>query len=71
MVDLDRIETVEDADEVRTMIEQYIRYTGSPEAQKILNDWENTQKKFIKVMPRDYKRVLAEQAAKAKEVTHG
>jgi glutamate synthase domain-containing protein 3 len=71
MVDLDRIETVEDAHEVRTMIEQYIRYTGSPEAQKILSDWENTQKKFIKVMPRDYKRVLAEQAAKAKEVTHG
>ena len=71
MVDLDRIETAEDDAEVRAMIERYIQHTGSPEAQAILNGWEANRAKFIKVMPRDYKRVLAEQAAKAKEVTHG
>jgi glutamate synthase (NADPH/NADH) large chain len=27
-------------------------------AEKILNDWASYQSKFIKVMPKDYKRVL-------------
>ncbi len=71
MVDLDRIESAEDDAEVRAMIERYIQHTGSPEAQAILDGWEESRAKFIKVMPRDYKRVLAEQAAKPKEVTHG
>ncbi|MCH9740813.1 MAG: glutamate synthase large subunit [Epsilonproteobacteria bacterium] len=65
MVDLDRIE--EDADEVRTMIEEYIKHTGSKEAYSILENWEVNKSKFIKVMPRDYKRVLAEQKAKQAE----
>ncbi len=60
MVDLDRIETNEDSDEVKTMIENYIKYTGSQEADEILDDWEFSKTKFIKVMPRDYKRVLQE-----------
>ncbi len=68
MVDLDKIETDEDEMEVKSMIENYIKYTGSKEAASILDDWANSKTKFIKVMPRDYKRVLAEQAAKKEEV---
>jgi len=71
MVDLDRIEEESESEEVRSMIAEYVQTTGSTEAQMILDHWEERQKQFIKVMPRDYKRVLAEQAAKAKEVTHG
>ncbi|MCK4875577.1 MAG: glutamate synthase subunit alpha, partial [Sulfurimonas sp.] len=59
MVDLDKIETVEDENEVKDMIENYIKYTSSKEASKILNNWETSRDKFIKVMPIDYKRVLA------------
>ena len=66
MVDLDRIETQEDSAEVREMIENYVKHTGSQEANDILDEWETKKSKFIKVMPRDYKRVLAEQ--KNKEV---
>ncbi|HIM94441.1 MAG TPA: glutamate synthase large subunit, partial [Campylobacterales bacterium] len=58
MVDLDRIETNADSDEVKAMIENYIKYTGSKEAGNILTNWEDSKKRFIKVMPRDYKRVL-------------
>jgi len=61
MVDLDTIETQEDEAEVKGMIENYIKYTNSKEAREILADWENNKSKFIKVMPRDYKRVLAHQ----------
>ncbi len=61
MVDLDKIETDEDEMEVKSMIENYIKYTDSKEARDILADWDNNKSKFIKVMPRDYKRVLAHQ----------
>lgn len=67
MVDLDKIETEADSNEVKTMISNYVKYTGSKEAEAILNDWENAKEKFIKVMPRDYKRVL-EAKAETKEV---
>ncbi len=61
MVDLDAIDTAQDEVEVKGMIENYIKYTDSKEAREILSDWENNKTKFIKVMPRDYKRVLAHQ----------
>jgi glutamate synthase domain-containing protein 3 len=42
------------------MIELHREYTGSPVAAAILDDWPVTLKQFVKVMPTDYKRVLAE-----------
>ncbi|HIP02333.1 MAG TPA: glutamate synthase large subunit [Campylobacterales bacterium] len=59
MVDLDKIEEKKESDEIKTMVENYIRYTGSKEAKKLLDDWDATVSKLIKVMPVDYKRVLA------------
>jgi len=60
MVDLEEIEN-DDETEVKSMIEKYIKYTGSKEADEILQNWKENRAKFIKVMPRDYKRVLQEQ----------
>ncbi len=68
MVDLDKIETIEDENEVKGMIENYVKYTSSKEASEILDNWETSKDKFIKVMPVDYKRVLNEQAQKMREV---
>ncbi len=67
MVDLDKIETVEDENEVKGMIENYIKYTSSKEASKILNNWDTNKDKFIKVMPIDYKRVLEHQKRRKDE----
>lgn len=61
MVEQESIEGAEESVVVRGMIENYVRYTGSREANQILEAWESNQQHFIKVMPRDYKRVLAEQ----------
>ncbi len=59
MVDLESIEEKKESDEVKLMIEEYIKYTNSKEAKILLNDWNTTLSKIIKVMPVDYKRVLA------------
>lgn len=48
----------EDVEAVKNMLTKHVEFTKSTVAQKILDDWQNYQSKFIKVMPTDYKRVL-------------
>jgi glutamate synthase domain-containing protein 3 len=62
MVELESLEAEEDIDELKTMIENHFRYTGSDVAKAALDSWSETVKQFIKVMPTDYKRVLEEMA---------
>ncbi|MGC1306066.1 MAG: glutamate synthase large subunit [Phormidesmis sp.] len=58
MVGLERIDTTGESQELRDIIQRHIDYTGSHKAKSLLEDWEATLPKFVKVMPRDYKRVL-------------
>ena len=58
MVGLEKVTEAEDVAELRGSIEKHARYTHSATAIKVLANWEATLPKFIKVMPRDYKRVL-------------
>jgi len=52
-----------DAIELRAMIAEHHQRTGSSVAARVLENWEQTLAHFVKVMPHDYKRVLAELAA--------
>jgi len=66
MVDLDRLEDPEEISEVKTLIKRHQEYTGSTVAEKILKNWEASVVKIVKVLPKDYKRVLeAEKRVKA------
>ncbi len=58
MVDLDPVTDPEDIQELKTMIERHAKYTGSQVAERILSSWNAMLSKFIKVFPKDYKRVL-------------
>ena len=57
MVDLDAVGS-DDVDELRSMIENHFKSTKSTVAKFILDDFENQLKNFVKVFPRDYKKVL-------------
>jgi glutamate synthase (NADPH/NADH) large chain len=59
-VDLEAVEEDEDIAELREMIELHREYTGSTVAARLLDDWPASLHQFVKVMPTDYKRVLAE-----------
>jgi len=61
LVDLDPL-TDEDAHELRMLIKEHAQRTGSIVARNVLASWEVARQRFVKVMPRDYKRVLAEAA---------
>ncbi|MBD3648595.1 MAG: glutamate synthase subunit alpha, partial [Pseudomonadales bacterium] len=60
--ELEPVEDETDVLELRTLIENHQKYTGSTVAESILADWKNQLPKFVKVMPTDYKRVLMEMA---------
>ncbi|XP_061956875.1 glutamate synthase 1 [NADH], chloroplastic-like isoform X1 [Populus nigra] len=59
LVDLDKVEEEEDIMTLKMMIQQHQRHTNSLLAREVLADFDNLLPKFIKVFPRDYKRVLA------------
>ena len=58
------LETVADDDDLllQHLLTQHIKLTGSIVAQKLLAQWNKTRSQFVKVMPRDYKRVLQAEA---------
>lgn len=58
LVDLDKVEKEEDIMTLRMMIQQHQRHTNSQLAKEVLADFDNLLPKFIKVFPRDYKRVI-------------
>ena len=58
LVDLEPLDD-EDIEFLSGIIGEHRGETASPVAAAILADWENTQQAFAKVMPRDFKRVLA------------
>lgn len=57
MVELEDL-TDQDRETLEGLLQNHKDYTKSPKAMKILEDWPESSKKFIKVMPTDYKRAL-------------
>ncbi|MFJ8817381.1 glutamate synthase large subunit [Amycolatopsis thermoflava] len=66
MVDVDPLDD-EDVEFLRDAVEAHFVETESPVARELLADWETTVARFAKVMPKDYKRVLAAQAEAERE----
>ncbi len=59
MVELEPLDQ-HDLDYVKGQIEKHVDYTGSSRGKEILSRWAMEQSTFVKVMPTDYKRALAE-----------
>jgi glutamate synthase (NADPH/NADH) large chain len=57
-VDLEPVSEQADIDTLFQLISRHAEYTGSPQAKWILDNWEATLPKFVKVFPHEYKRVL-------------
>ncbi|MEM7392194.1 MAG: glutamate synthase subunit alpha, partial [Verrucomicrobiota bacterium] len=59
MVDVEEMDQPDDIAELREMIEKHVRYTDSSVGRRILDNWEASYPRFIKIMPTDYKKALA------------
>lgn len=65
MVEVSGLEDPTEIAFIRGLIEDHHHYTGSELAARVLLDFNRALPRFIKVLPTDYKRVMAEEAAKA------
>ena len=63
MVALEKLPAEDDAD-LKKLIEDHHRWTGSRRAREILDQWASAREKFIKVFPHEYRRALAEMQQK-------
>jgi len=57
----------QDFEKVLGLLNNHVDYTNSSRAKMILENWSKSSKKFIKVMPTDYKRALEMLAKEAEE----
>jgi glutamate synthase (NADPH/NADH) large chain len=81
MVDLETVWDQRDIIQLRTMLEDHFRFTNSPRARMLLDNWEAHLPLFVKVMPIDYRKSLErmrleedrykETVAATEEVFHG
>ena len=63
--EIETLSSATDIIELKALVENHLTHTGSSLAQDILHNWHEKLTEFVKVMPTDYKRVLAERAATA------
>ena len=61
MVELERVETDDEAAALRGYLEAHVERTGSSVAAELLATWPAPLASFVKVMPTDYKRVMLQQ----------
>jgi len=66
MVEFEELDA-SDLDYVKGRIEQHVAYTESARGKAILAAWPSEQKRFVKIMPTDYKRALAELRKRAEQ----
>ncbi len=59
MVDFSELSEKYDISELKALIEEHVKATGSPKGQKILDDFESYIPKFKKIIPHDYKKMMA------------
>ena len=57
-----------DAERIRILMERHLLHTGSPRAKEILDNCDDMLGKFVKVMPMDYAKALADMKAEATAV---
>jgi len=70
LVELESVDAAQDIEELKRMVSNHQRYTGSEVANGILNDWDQELAHFVKVMPVDYKRALKEMAEEKAAAGH-
>jgi glutamate synthase (ferredoxin) len=59
MVEVEKLQSAEEAATIRSMVERHEAYTGSSRARQVLASWDRLVSCFVRIMPKDYKRMVA------------
>ncbi len=58
MVLMEKVEHKADKAELKNLLQNHVKYTGSRKAQEVLDDFDNYLPKFKKIIPADYKKMM-------------
>jgi glutamate synthase (NADPH) large chain len=58
MVSFESLTDQGEINQVKTLVQNHFNYTGSSKANYVLENWEEVVRRFIKVIPNDYKRMI-------------
>ncbi|MCQ2081042.1 MAG: glutamate synthase large subunit [Lachnospiraceae bacterium] len=58
MVLMEKVDNKTDYEELKSMLEKHVKYTGSIKAKKILDNYKEELKNFKKIIPEDYKKLI-------------
>ncbi len=58
LVDLESVDSIQEQTELYEIILEHFQSTGSKNGKRVIENWDQMKKKFVKVYPRDYKRVI-------------
>ena len=61
LVSLETITEAYDRDHLKSLLLRHIRETGSQRAREIINAWDESTSRFVKVVPIEYRAALARQ----------
>ena len=67
MVDIESV-AQKDFLQLKGLIEEHYAYTKSRKAARLLDEWQQVRQQFVKVMPREYRKVLAQKARQERRV---
>ena len=62
MVELEALDVPKDCAELRGILENHVKYTGSALAKSLLADWPAACRRFLKVIPVGYKMLLKDES---------
>ncbi|MGE7662240.1 glutamate synthase large subunit [Peribacillus sp. NPDC097197] len=58
MIEFETLDDIKDSNEVKELISNHLHYTESAKASYVLENWNDLVKRFVKVIPKDYKRMM-------------
>jgi glutamate synthase (ferredoxin) len=67
MVGLEPVEEPEDISLLRRLLTRHLEWTGSSAARRVLANWSEYQRRFVKVMPHDLRRALEREQARSQQ----
>jgi glutamate synthase domain-containing protein 2/glutamate synthase domain-containing protein 1/glutamate synthase domain-containing protein 3 len=70
-LDLEQLKLEADLNHLKQLLENHVRYTGSPKARKIVENWDLSIPRFIKVFPMEYKRALGKLSCEDEAIQRG
>ncbi|MCT2536357.1 glutamate synthase large subunit [Aquibacillus koreensis] len=58
LIEFESLEDENEANDLKGMLQKHIQYTNSSKAMNVLENWDESVTKFVKVIPKDYKLIM-------------